>query len=196
MAYTKYFGGKLGDFQGRFWLFWIFASSSHQAPNLILYNHQTPLHVPSRYSPQSPDSTARACQLLTLCGPWWVAVATVRPLWGRNGRREWIQQCVWSHGRFVSKKDIPTPCVMGGGPEGAGEVPKATQHLRGTASTRMQTSRVMGSALDILGDTDLSLPLNIQWGELVQISVFQAMFEEILGLPASPWTKAPLHKTT
>lgn len=63
----------------------------------------------------------------------------------------------------MSKKDIPTPCVMGGGgPERAREVPKATQHLRGTASTRMQTSRVMGSALDILGDTDLSLPLNIQ----------------------------------
>lgn len=61
------------------------------------------------------------------------------------------------------KKGYPNPmCHGGSGPEGAREVPKATQHLRGTASTRMQTSRVMGSALDILGDTDLSLPLNIQ----------------------------------
>lgn len=62
----------------------------------------------------------------------------------------------------MSKKDIPTPCVMGGGPERAGEVPQVTQHIRGTARTKMQSSRVVGSALDLLGDTDLSLPLNIQ----------------------------------
>lgn len=63
----------------------------------------------------------------------------------------------------LCQKRISQPHVSWGEAQrGAGEVPKATQHLRGTASTRMQTSRVMGSALDILGDTDLSLPLNIQ----------------------------------
>lgn len=70
----------------------------------------------------------------------------------------------------MSKKDIPTPCVMGGGPEGAGEVPKVTQHIRGTAGTRMQISRVIGSALDIVGDTTCLFPSTYSegsWSRLV-----------------------------
>lgn len=44
---------------------------------------------------------------------------------------------------------IPALCVTGGGPERAGDVPEVTQHIRGTASTRIQVSRAVGSTLGL-----------------------------------------------
>lgn len=53
---------------------------------------------------------------------------------------------VW---RAMEESLIPALCVMGGGPERAGDVPEVTQHIRGTASTRIQVSRVVSSTLGL-----------------------------------------------
>lgn len=43
----------------------------------------------------------------------------------------------------------PSLCVMGGGPERARDMPEVTQHIRGTASTRIQVSWGVDSALGL-----------------------------------------------
>lgn len=55
--------------------------------------------------------------------------------------------CVAMEG--LCQKGYPSPVSHGRRPREGWEVPKVTQHIRGTASTRMQVSWVVGSAFSL-----------------------------------------------
>lgn len=66
---------------------------------------------------------------------------------------------------------IPALCVMGGGPERAGDIGEVTQPIRGTTKIQVSWVVAMALTLGLLGDTGLFPPLTYGEG-LVQIGVF------------------------